>query len=71
MAAKVEKIQAVNDDGEMLFFHPNEWRAMPIDEKGLRFGWQQVLYDAREEKPVAKTPGRPAGRTPVGDVNKD
>jgi len=69
--AKVEKIQAVNQEGETLFFHPNEWRAMPVDEKGLRFGWQQVSSAGHAEKPVTKVAGRPAGRPPIGDVNKD
>lgn len=78
MAKKVEKIHAMNADGEEAHFHPQSWAAMPVSEDGKRYGWEAVIHTgAKSERPVAqaatpKTPGKPAKVVPeFGDVNQD
>ncbi|GAB4486498.1 MAG: hypothetical protein OHK0019_00270 [Saprospiraceae bacterium] len=68
--SKHRKITAINAEGNTQTFPESAWKAMPVDDNGLRFGWKQVANAPQSEKPVAPPPkGLKGGAT--GDVNQD
>ena len=68
--SKHRKITAINAEGNTQTFPESAWKAMPVDDNGLRFGWKQVANAPQSEKPVA-TPPKGLKVVPAGDVNQD
>lgn len=69
--SKTKKVQAFDPEtGETRTFPLTAWNAMPVDDKGLRYGWQLAESASKSEKPVAQP--KAAAKAPAhGDVNKD